>query len=76
MEPIKILVLMGCSQCGGSKYLQQFEYLCDRCLVKSLKKDLLELENQNYLSPEFAQQLKHKYQNRLNQILERQGWQA
>jgi hypothetical protein len=74
MEPIKILVLIGCDKCGDSKYLQQFECLCDTCLVKSVSKELLELENQNYMSPGFAEELKQKYQNRLNQILQRQGW--
>lgn len=76
MEPIKIVVLAGCDKCGDSEYLHPFECLCDKCLVKSIKKDLIDLENQNYMSPEFAEQLKHKYQNRLNQILQRRDWQA
>jgi hypothetical protein len=75
METIKIVVLAGCDKCGDSEYLQPFECLCDRCLVKSIKKDLVDLESQNYMSLDFAEQLKQKYQNRLNQILQRQGWQ-
>ncbi|MCC2692845.1 MULTISPECIES: hypothetical protein [Nodularia] len=76
METIKIVLLIGCDKCGDSEYLQPFECLCDKCLVKSIKKDLLELENQNYMSAEFASHLKDKSQNRLNEILQRQGWQA
>lgn len=75
MEIIKIIVLAGCDKCGDSEYLQPFECLCDQCLVKSIKKDLVDLESQNYMSLDFAKHLKQKYQNRLNQILQRQGWQ-
>ena len=67
---IIIEILPGCDKCGDAEYLQPDECLCDKCLIKGIKKDLQDLDSRNY-SQGLADTLREKYQKRLLQITQR-----